>query len=283
MLGFNHIADANYLAANVYNSNQNTQKGVLISEKPPALNVASQTQQDWERWNLKGDDLIQQLNHPNLISEQKYQESARNGQQSDRLPYGKLDKSTDYLMRNYSGDYQILIKQGADLPIESQFLHLKGIENKQHIKPNMYRDFWNNSYLRQFERRDHATKLEGIVPLDHQKTKPPLLSPDIHSITVPKNVEGVLTDERYELGQYYANQPNVEKLITPNVFLDTERKDMIHRINIASGNINRFHNVQSMMSVHAGLLQPLAPIKASHPNTSSKYDGNRMIYAKDVK
>lgn len=280
--GQNHIRDAQYLINHSYSATDGFAKQVLISEKPRALEAASQTQKDWERWNQKGDDLIQQLNHPTLISEERYQREQRNGIADDQMPYERLNKTPDYLRKIYSGDYQLLLKQGSDLPPQKSFYQLQSVENKQLIKPSMYKDFWDQGFNRSFHRRDHSKKLEGIVPIDYERPRPPLISPDVHSVTVPKNVKGVIHDEKYNLGRFFQNQTEVESLVTPDVFLNADRSVILRRRDIAANHVQLMSDLRSNVALNEQIETPF-PGRQYHPSTAAHYDGVRIQYPKDKK
>ncbi len=240
---------ANKLTGTIFDI-KNFAQSVLISERPPALQAASQTQQDWENWNPTYEDPIHILNNPNLISEERYDDQQEAGKNGLKLPTRGFLANQDYILYSAISDGQVLLKQGEGLPPQRLQQYYTSIENKQQLAGREYQDLILLGQRRELKRQDVGFARQIHVPIDALRARPPLISPDTNHVTVPKRVQNEIFQTPYEIGHYYVNEPAVEQMLTPDVFLPSTRMDMERRRLQNLENVDRVISMRQKMAVY---------------------------------
>ena len=239
----------NSLTRSIYNF-KNFAQSILISERPPALEAASQTQKDWENWNPTHQDPIHILNNPNLISEDRYDDQQDAGRNGKTLPYGDKKQNRDYILYSAISDGQVLLKQGEGLPPQRLQQYYTSLENKQQLAGTEYQNLILHAQKRELKRKDVGFARQVHVPIDAERARPPLISPDVNRVTVPKRHVNSIVDTPYEVGHFYVNEPAVEAMLMPDVLLPTTRMDMERRRQQSYENVDRVMAMRQKMAVY---------------------------------
>lgn len=218
-------------------------KQVLFSEIPPPLKIPSLTTSDANTWNLRG-DLIEDVGNPILFSERQYRESERAGTYAKRLPKGSFAYNQKYLLDSTIGDRLILLKQGEELPVQSTHRMFTDVIDKSKIRMNDFSTFMLNSRSRAFNREDVGILNQIHVPTDNTRCRPPLISPDLHSVKVQKGPGSV---RKINIGEYVENRPRVESELVPDSLLSQERQDIYRRRDLADENVGRIVALRKKM------------------------------------